>query len=102
MTQDESSLLYDYPDDSFSRVEGKSLLELENEIMAGGPFPESRVSRIYMLADDQKSPLHFVAKYFLYLSYERAKQWKLDRGQSLMPIPEGCSPNTRCSPGPKT
>lgn len=88
----QSAALYDYPDSSYSRVEGKSLLELELEIMAGGPFEESRIERVYTLAEDEKHPLHFIAKYYLFLNYERAKNWKLDKGQSLMPIPDGCSP----------
>lgn len=89
----ETRALYDYPDNSFSRAEGKNLLALEEEIMTGGPFPESRIERIYVLAQDKKHPLHFIAKYYLYLSQERAKKWTLEPGQSLMPIPEGCAPN---------
>jgi|GEM_PF-6229134 len=87
-----TAALYNYPNTSYSRVEGKSLLMLEEEMMEGGPFPDSWNSRIYKLAEDAAHPLHFVAKYYLYLSYERAKHWKLEAGQSLMPIPEGCGP----------
>jgi hypothetical protein len=86
------ALLYDYPDSRYRRVEGKSMLDLEEEIMAGGPFPDSRSSRTRSLAEDSEHLLHFVAKYYLFLAHERAKNWVLDPGQSLMPIPNGCEP----------
>lgn len=79
--------LYDYPDASYSRPDGKSLFELEEEIMAGGPHQESRIGRIYKIAEDKKSPLHFIAVHYLNLSFERAQHWKLEKGQSLMPLP---------------
>jgi hypothetical protein len=84
--------LYDYPNESYSRVEGKSLVALEEEILAGGPFPYGRVARTYALAEDATHPLHFVAKYYLHLSKQRAQRWVLEEGQSLMPIPDGCTP----------
>jgi len=63
-----SATLYDYPDDSYSRVEGKSRLQLENEFMAGGPHQNSRISRMFILADDKQHPLHFVVRRYMYLS----------------------------------
>jgi hypothetical protein len=87
-----SALVYDYPDSRYSRVEGKSLRSLEEELMAGGPFPDSRSSRIRRLAEDSEHLLHFVAKYYLFLAHERAKNWRLEPGQSLMGIPKGCTP----------
>jgi len=63
--------LYLYPNATYQRVEGKSMLGLEEEIMAGGPHAESRVSRIYALSADESHPLHYVAKHYMYLS--RAK-----------------------------
>lgn len=63
-----TSTLYDYPDGTFSRVESKSRLELELEILAGGPHTDSRLGRTYSLAANRKHPLHYVAKRYLALS----------------------------------
>lgn len=69
MPEDQNSvLLYMYPDDVYSRVEGKAKIDLEREILDGGPHGESRVSKIYCLASDESHELHFVAKHFLFLS----------------------------------
>lgn len=60
--------LYAYPGSAFSRVEGKTMGDLEDEILAGGPHRDSRVARTYALASDPTHPLHFVAKHHLFLS----------------------------------
>jgi hypothetical protein len=63
--------LYDYPNEATCRVEGLSTAELDGAIMAGGPFYESRVTRIYQLAQNPEHERHFLAKHYLFLS--RAK-----------------------------
>ena len=93
--------LYEYPNDSYSPAEGKSAYDLELEIMAGGPHPESRIGRTYSLAENPEHPLHFVAKYYLYLKWQQAKNWVLEPGQSLMPLPEGCAPISARDDQPK-
>ncbi|HEY0821736.1 MAG TPA: hypothetical protein VGD46_23375 [Rhizobacter sp.] len=64
--------LYPYPDDSFSRVEGKSRGTLEEELLVGGPYPYGRVSRIYDVAGNPQHPLYFVARHYLFLTRARA------------------------------
>ena len=63
--------LYAYPNERFRRVEGKSLSELEREIMVGGPFEDSRIGRTYLLAGDAGHDLHFVARHYLFLTRAR-------------------------------
>ncbi|MCA8228322.1 hypothetical protein [Burkholderia vietnamiensis] len=70
--------LYVYPNDSYRRVEGKSLYDLEREIMEGGPFQESRDGRIFSLAGDPEHVLHFIAKHFLFLSRAQLASTKVD------------------------
>lgn len=60
--------LYLYPNETFQRVEGKSMFVLEEEIIAGGPPDASRVEKIYTLAADEAHSLHYVAKHYLFLS----------------------------------
>lgn len=70
--------MYAYPGDAWLRVEGKSLADLENEIMAGGPFPESRSERINVLARDDQHALHYLARHYVFLSRARSASMKFD------------------------
>lgn len=68
--------LYEYPGAAHRRVEGKDTFTLEKEIMAGGPFEDSRISRIHRLACDEGHELHFVAKHYLFLTRARSASFR--------------------------
>lgn len=61
--------LYDYPSSAYTQVEGRTSYELEQIILAGGPFKasQSRVQLIHNIAMDSAHKLHYVAAHYLFL-----------------------------------